>query len=56
MLETMLEALFAGLGLIFQWHVLAYFALGCVIGILMGASWIPSHEGPHCQQRSNTIC
>ena len=32
MLETMLEALFAGLGLIFQWHVLAYFALGCVIG------------------------
>ncbi len=37
MLETMLEALFAGLGLIFQWHVLAYFALGCVIGILMGA-------------------
>jgi len=37
MLETMLEALFAGLGLIFQWHVLAYFALGCAIGILMGA-------------------
>ena len=37
MLETMLEALFAGLGLIFQWHVLGYFALGCAIGILMGA-------------------
>ena len=37
MLETMLEALFTGLGLIFQWHVLGYFALGCAIGILMGA-------------------
>ena len=33
----MFEALVDGLGLIFQWHVLAYFALGCVIGILMGA-------------------
>lgn len=33
----MFEALFEGLGLIFQWHVLAYFALGCVIGILLGA-------------------
>lgn len=33
----MLEALFEGLGLIFQWHVVGYFALGCVIGILLGA-------------------
>lgn len=33
----MFEALVEGLGLIFQWHVLAYFALGCVIGILLGA-------------------
>jgi putative tricarboxylic transport membrane protein len=33
----MFEALFDGLGLIFQVHVLAYFALGCVIGILLGA-------------------
>ena len=33
----MLEALIEGLGLIFQWHVMPYFALGCVIGILMGA-------------------
>lgn len=33
----MFEALFEGLGLIFQAHVLAYFALGCVIGILLGA-------------------
>ena len=33
----MFEALIEGLGLIFQVHVLAYFALGCVIGILMGA-------------------
>jgi TctA family transporter len=33
----MFEALFEGLGLIFQWHVLVYFALGCTIGILMGA-------------------
>jgi len=33
----MFEALVDGLALIFQWHVLAYFALGCVIGILMGA-------------------
>ena len=37
MLETMLEALIAGLGLIFQWQVMAYFILGCAIGILMGA-------------------
>ena len=33
----MLEALFEGLGLIFQWSVVGYFALGCVIGILLGA-------------------
>jgi len=33
----MFEALVEGLGLIFQWHVLAYFALGCILGILMGA-------------------
>lgn len=33
----MLEALVEGLGLLFQWHVLAYFALGCIVGILMGA-------------------
>ncbi|MCK5325059.1 MAG: tripartite tricarboxylate transporter permease [Woeseiaceae bacterium] len=33
----MIEALLEGLGLIAQWHVLAYFVLGCVIGILMGA-------------------
>jgi len=33
----MFEALAEGLGLIFQWQVLAYFALGCVIGILLGA-------------------
>ncbi|MEE8093292.1 MAG: tripartite tricarboxylate transporter permease, partial [Gammaproteobacteria bacterium] len=33
----MIEALISGLGLIFQWHVLAYFALGCVIGVWMGA-------------------
>ena len=33
----MFEALVEGLGLIFQWHVLAYFALGCMLGILMGA-------------------
>jgi len=31
------EALVEGLGLIFQGHVLVYFALGCVLGILMGA-------------------
>jgi len=37
MLTTMLEALFAGLALIFQWQVLGYFVLGCGIGILMGA-------------------
>lgn len=33
----MFEALVEGLGLIFQVQVLAYIALGCVIGILMGA-------------------
>lgn len=33
----MFEALFEGLGLIFQADVLAWFALGCVIGILFGA-------------------
>ena len=33
----MIEALLSGLGLIFQWHVLGYFALGCVIGVWMGA-------------------
>ena len=33
----MIEALIEGLSLIFQWHVLVYFALGCAIGILMGA-------------------
>ncbi len=33
----MLEALIEGLGLIFQWHVVGYFGLGCVIGILLGA-------------------
>lgn len=33
----MFEALFEGLQLTFQWHVMAYFALGCAIGILMGA-------------------
>jgi TctA family transporter len=33
----MIEALIAGLGLIFQWEVLAYFGLGCVIGVWMGA-------------------
>jgi len=33
----MLEALLEGLGLIFQWQVLTYFTLGCVIGILLGA-------------------
>ena len=33
----MFEALLEGLSLIFQWDVLVYFALGCVIGILMGA-------------------
>jgi TctA family transporter len=39
----MFEALFEGLGLILQWHVLEYFSLGCVIGILMGA--IPGMGG-----------
>ena len=29
----MFEALVEGLGLIAQWHVLAYFALGCALGI-----------------------
>lgn len=33
----MIEALLSGLGLIFQWQVLGYFALGCVIGVWMGA-------------------
>lgn len=33
----MFEALIEGLGLIFQWQVLSYFFLGCVIGILLGA-------------------
>ena len=33
----MFEALVEGLQLTFQWHVLTYFALGCAIGILMGA-------------------
>jgi TctA family transporter len=33
----MTEALVEGLGLIFQWPVLGYFGLGCVIGILLGA-------------------
>ena len=37
MLQIMLEALLTGLGLIFQWHVLAYFFLGCIVGIIMGA-------------------
>lgn len=39
----MFEALFEGLGLIFQMHVLGYFALGCIIGIVMGA--IPGMGG-----------
>ncbi|MFL2546988.1 MAG: tripartite tricarboxylate transporter permease [Candidatus Rariloculaceae bacterium] len=33
----MIEALVSGLGLIFQWQVIGYFALGCVIGVWMGA-------------------
>ena len=33
----MFDALVQGLELIFQWQVLAYFALGCGIGILLGA-------------------
>ncbi|MEM9209548.1 MAG: tripartite tricarboxylate transporter permease, partial [Pseudomonadota bacterium] len=33
----MFDALIEGLQLTFQGHVLAYFALGCVIGILMGS-------------------
>ena len=33
----MFEALFEGLGLIFQWQVIGYFVLGCVVGILLGA-------------------
>ncbi|MBH97314.1 MAG: hypothetical protein CMM56_02555 [Rhodospirillaceae bacterium] len=37
MLQIMFEALFSGLGLIFQWHVLAYFIIGCVVGIILGA-------------------
>jgi TctA family transporter len=39
----MFDALGEGLGLIAQWHVLVYFALGCLIGILMGA--IPGMGG-----------
>jgi TctA family transporter len=34
---AMFEALAEGLGLILQWQVLTYFALGCLIGILLGA-------------------
>jgi TctA family transporter len=33
----MVDALIEGLGLIAQWQVLAYFALGCIVGILLGA-------------------
>ena len=33
----MFEALLEGLQLTFQGHVLAYFALGCVVGILLGS-------------------
>lgn len=33
----MIEALVSGLGLIFQWQVIGYFALGCIIGVWMGA-------------------
>ncbi len=33
----MFEALAEGLGLIFQWQVLAYFAVGCIVGIVLGA-------------------
>jgi len=33
----MFEALIEGLQLTFQTHVLVYFALGCVVGILLGA-------------------
>ena len=32
-----IEALLEGLGMIFQWSVLSYFALGCIIGIVLGA-------------------
>jgi len=39
----MLEALVEGLGLILQWHVLAYFVAGCILGILLGA--IPGMGG-----------
>lgn len=39
----MFEALFEGLGLIFQWQVMFYFVLGCAIGIIMGA--IPGMGG-----------
>jgi TctA family transporter len=31
------EALAEGLGLILQWQVLAYFVLGCLVGLLLGA-------------------
>ena len=34
---SMFEALAEGLGLILQWQVLAYFALGCLVGLLLGA-------------------
>ena len=37
MLVVMFDSLLTGLGLIFQWHVLAYFFLGCLVGIIMGA-------------------
>ena len=39
----MFEALAEGLGLILQWQVLAYFALGCLVGLLLGA--IPGMGG-----------
>ena len=39
----MIEALIGGMALIFQWEVLGYFALGCVIGVWMGA--IPGMGG-----------
>lgn len=33
----MFDALVEGLSLIMQWNVLAYFALGCLVGVLLGA-------------------
>jgi len=39
----MIEALLEGLSLIFQWQVIGYFALGCLIGVFMGA--IPGMGG-----------